>query len=146
MVNILRHAHSGLRWVALILLILAIVNAYTKWKSGKLVSEQDKKLNLYTLIAAHIQLLIGLALYFTSPKVVFAAEAMKNSAQRFFLVEHITVMILGIILITIGYSKAKRSATNTSTFKTIFWFYLIALILILSRIPWPFQDYGASWF
>lgn len=146
MVNILRHAHSGIRWIVLILLIVAIVNAYTKWKSGKLVSDKDKKINLFTLIFSHIQLLLGLVLYFTSPKVVFAAEAMKNSAQRFFLVEHIAMMIIAIILITIGHSRSKKAATNTSSFKTVFWFYLIALVLILVSIPWPFQSYGASWF
>lgn len=144
--NILTHAHSGLRWLVLIGLIVAIANAFTKWRNGSKFEAGDRKINVFAMVTTHIQLLIGFALYFISPRVVFDAASMKDAVARFFLVEHISLMLLAIILITIGFSKAKRTADDTQKFKTTFIFYLIGLLLILISIPWPFQQYGTSWF
>ncbi len=141
------HAHSGLRWVVLILLLAAIFNAFRKWRGKREHTESDRKLTLYALIATHIQLVLGLVLYFfVSPKVLFAAETMKDKIYRFFTVEHIFIMLIAITLITMGYSKAKRATTAIRKFKITFWYYLIALVLILASIPWPFMGYGTRWF
>ena len=70
MYNALSHMHSGLRWIALILLIFAIFNAVTRKKTG-LYEKKDKLINLFTMISLHIQLLTGLILYFISTKVHF---------------------------------------------------------------------------
>jgi hypothetical protein len=105
-----------------------------------------KKISLYTLILAHIQLLIGLALYFTSPKVVFDAVAMKDSILRFYLVEHISLMIVAIIILTIGYTKSKKLFALSGGAKKAFYYYLISLMLILISIPWPFRIPIAGWF
>jgi hypothetical protein len=142
MLEILKHAHSGFRWVVLILLITAIVTAFSKKKAGSPMKSEDKKLPLFTLIATHIQLILGIILYFISPYVVFAADTMKDSLKRFYTVEHILLMLIAIILITIGYSKGKK----TASWKPIFTYYLIGLILILISIPWPFRGLNAGWF
>jgi uncharacterized membrane protein len=143
----LKHAHSGIRWIFLALIIYAIINAYRKWKGGDQYTEGDRKLSLFTFISTHIQLLIGLILYFISPKVsTMSAAVMKEPIARFFTVEHISLMLIGIIIISIGHIKAKKLTDSTQKFKTTFLYFLIGFILILSRIPWPFQQYGASWF
>ena len=143
----LKHAHSGIRWIFLALIIYAVINAFIKWRSGAAYTESDRKAGLFTFIFSHIQLLIGLVLYFISPKVgSFSSAVMKEPVARFFTVEHLTMMLLGIILISIGYSKAKRAVDSTQKFKTTFIFFLVGLLVILSRIPWPFQQYGAGWF
>jgi fatty-acid desaturase len=140
------HLHSGLRWVILILLVMAIVNAAMKMNGSSPFSDRDRRLGLYALTGAHIQLILGFVLYFISPKVAFVAETMSNASLRFYTVEHISVMIIGIVLITIGYSRTKRATDDGKKFKNTFWFYLIGLLLILSRIPWPFQEgLGAGW-
>ncbi|HMP30480.1 MAG TPA: cytochrome B [Saprospiraceae bacterium] len=139
------HAHSGLRWIFLILILITLNIAVLNWLSKKPFWTENKKWALFTLIAAHLQLVIGLILYFISPKVIFAAEAMKDSITRFYLVEHVSTMIIGILFITIGYSKAKRQLVENSA-KTIVIYYGIGLLLILSRIPWPGSIYGSSWF
>ena len=145
----LKHAHSGIRWIFLALLIYAVINAFLKWRGNKAFLEGDRKLGLFTFITSHLQLTLGLILYFISPKVMTFSkdmgEVMKHPTDRFFAVEHITVMILGIILISIGYSSAKRAADSSTKFKKTFIFFLIGLILILSRIPWPPQ-HGSAWF
>lgn len=143
----LKHAHSGIRWILLLALLYAIFNAYTKWKSGAAYTEGDRKVGLIAFISSHIQLVLGLGLYMISPKVHAVGESvMKEPVARFFAVEHLAMMIIGIILISIGYIKAKKQTDGTQKFKTTFIYFAIGLLVILSRIPWPFQDYGASWF
>jgi len=146
MYEILRSAHSGLRWLVLFTLLWAIINSFGKTKGGITFSKKDKRKALFALIFTHIQFLIGLVLYFISPKVVFSGASMKDDVLRFFLVEHVSLMMLAIILITIGYSKAKRIAMDGKKFKTILIYYTIGLILILASIPWPFRNLGGSWF
>ena len=125
---------------------MAIINAIGKVNGSKSFGTGDRKLGLFALIFTHTQFLLGLILYFISPKVLFSGAAMKDSVLRFFLVEHISLMLIAVVLITIGYSKTKRAATDSKKFKLTFWFYLIGLILILAGIPWPFQNYGTNWF
>ncbi|MEM1406776.1 MAG: cytochrome B [Bacteroidota bacterium] len=144
--EILRHAHSGLRWLVLIFLFLAIVNAIGKMNGSKTFTTKDKKLGLFALIFTHTQFLLGIILYFLSPKVVFSGIAMKDSVLRFYLVEHLSLMTLAVVLITIGYSKSKKASTDSKKLKLIFGFFLVGLILILAGIPWPFQNYGTGWF
>lgn len=141
-----KHAHSGLRWVVLVLLILAIVNALGK-RNGGTVYPTKNKLALFALISVHVQLLLGLVLYlFLSPMVSFESGVMSEAVTRFYTVEHLVGMILGIILVTVGYSKAKRQAGINKGWKTIAIFYTIGLLVILASIPWPFRDMGAGWF
>lgn len=142
--NILIKSHSGLRWIVLALLVAAIVNAAMKKKSGT-YSAGDKKLNLFAMMFLHIQLLIGFALYFTSPKVNFDLM-FESSMLRFYGLEHVFGMLLAIILATIGYSKSKRADNNNKKHRTIFIAYFFALILIVASIPWPFRNLGGGWF
>jgi hypothetical protein len=135
----LTHAHSGWRWIVLILLLTAIFQAF--FQSGK-----KTKLPLFAMIATHIQLVLGIILYFISPKVLFAAETMKVPLNRFYTVEHNTLMLLAIVLITLGYGKWKRADTVENSAKKVATYYLIGLILILAGIPWPFRNLGAGWF
>lgn len=144
LLNILIRAHSGLRWIALLLLVVAIVNALMKKKSGAYTAS-DKKINLFAMIMLHIQLLIGLVLYAISSKVNF--EFMfQSSMNRFYGLEHAFGMLLGIILATVAYSKSKRDDNPTRQHRTVFVGYFFALILIVASIPWPFRNLGAGWF
>jgi uncharacterized membrane protein len=146
MYNGLLHAHSGLRWVVLVLLIAALVKAFSGWKGQRSYEKSDRLTALFALIFTHIQLLIGFALYFMSPKVKFADGMMQSSLFRFYTVEHLITMLLGIVLITIGFSTAKRAVDAVQKHKKIAVFYGIGLLLILVGIPWPFRALGAGWF
>ena len=147
MYQFLEKFHSGMRWIVLIMLVLAIVNALLKMRSKSAFGPTDKKWGLFALISTHIQFLVGLVLYFISPWVQFGANTMKETAIRFYTVEHITIMILAIVLITVGYSKSKRQTEDHKKFKTLFTFFVIGLLLILAGIPWPFREaLGAGWY
>lgn len=144
MYKMLLHAHSGLRWLVLLFLVLAIAGAWSAW--SKKADYPAGKMPLLGLIFTHVQLLLGFILYFISPKVQFASGVMKDSMLRFYTVEHISLMLIAIVLITMGYSKAKRQTEQARGHKTIYTYYLIGLVLILVSIPWPFRDLGAGWF
>jgi uncharacterized membrane protein YphA (DoxX/SURF4 family) len=147
MYNILARSHSGLRYVALFLLIFAIVNAIGG-KKRNTYEKKDKMINLFAMIFLHVQLLLGLILYFISGKVSFAEGWMKVPQARFFGLEHGLMMVIAIVLVTIGRKKAEKSTEIAGKHKKILIWYTIALILIFAAIPWPFRaNLGVStWF
>ena len=141
MYNIVRSLHSYWAYIVLLVLIIAAVNAIIKTLGDKDYEANDFRKALFTLILSHIQLLIGLVLYFVSPRLQMFSELgmgeiMKDSVNRLYLVEHPLINIIAVALITIGYSKHKKKLTSKAKSKTIAIFYTIALLLFLSRIPW----------
>lgn len=142
--NAIVHAHSGLRWVVLALLLLAIVNGFLKSSKGTFTSK-DKLVAIMALAFTHIQVVIGFVLYFANGYYKLFSE-LSNSTARLYALEHPLTMLLGAIAITIGYSKSKRKTEDNAKFKTIAIWYTIGLVLILSRIPWPFLVETAHWF
>lgn len=141
------HAHSGWRWIVLILLLFAVVKMHRGWKKDKQYTEGDRKLALFAMIAYHIQFLVGWALFFISPKVNFGSSMMGHDMLRFFTMEHSVMMLLAFILITIGHSKSKKKDTDKQKFRMIAIFYTLALVIVLVAIPWPFREaLNASWF
>lgn len=136
----LLHAHSYIAFAALILLIVASLNGIIGMTSNKEFKDGDRKLSLFALIFTHIQLLIGLILYFNSPNVkVFdlpMGEIMKDANLRLYAIEHPLINIIAVVLVTIGFSRHKKMATSQAKFKSIAIMYALGAILILSRIPW----------
>jgi hypothetical protein len=138
--NILVHAHSGLRYVVLALLIAAIFTAYSKWQNS---DAGDSKVYLFAFISTHVQLLLGLLLLVMSPKVNFSM--ISDKLYRFFSIEHGFMMLIAIILITVGRIRSKKLA-GAEKHRTVLFFYTMSLIIILAAIPWPFRGLGAGWF
>ena len=88
---------------------------------------------LYQLIAGRFGIKNGL------PEGV---ELMKDKFFRFYWVEHPLMMFIAIALITVARGKAK-----VLNYKATDWLLLIALLLILAAVPWPFRDIvGRPWF
>lgn len=147
------HLHNVLRWVILILLLLSIFKSYSGWMGKKVFSPGDRKLWLFTMIFAHITLLIGLYQLLAGRIGIFTTDLpagtsiMKDKTLRFFWVEHPFGMIISIILITLGYGMSKKPVTDQVKYRKAFWYFLIALIFILATVPWPFRDIvGRPWF
>jgi NADH:ubiquinone oxidoreductase subunit 2 (subunit N) len=140
MYETIKNVHSILAYAALGLLLLASFNAIFGLSSKKLFKYKDLRLSLFTLIICHIQLLIGLVLYFVSPLGADQLGNMKDAAMRLTSLEHPLINIIALALITIGWSKHKKEESNNGKFKKIAVFYTLGLLLILSRLPW------ANWF
>ena len=133
--------HSGWAYITLIILIVAVVNAIIGLTANKEFKDKDLRISLFTLIVTHIQLLIGVLAFFTTSQFTFLKDkgmgaAMKEPEIRLVIMEHPLMMILAVVLITMGFSKHKSKTTDSAKFKTISIFYGVALLFVLSRIPW----------
>lgn len=137
--------HSYWAYLALLMIVIASLNALFKFFSNKEFHPIDFRISLFTLIVMHIQLLIGIVLFFAADYVSLISEMgmknlMGNDLLRSNIVEHPLMMIIAVVLITIGYSKHKKKLTSKPKFKMLAIFYTLALICILAKIPW------ATWF
>jgi hypothetical protein len=143
----LLHLHSFLRWIALIAIVVMLFRSYTGLVKGRKFSAADNRWSLITLITFHLQVVIGFVLYFMNGWYA-QMDQMSNLIVRFFAAEHMVGMLAATILITIGRARAKRTQTQTLKFKTHLWFFLVAFVLVMISIPWPFLEVGAgrSWF
>ncbi|QYH39074.1 MULTISPECIES: hypothetical protein [Algoriphagus] len=135
----IQHLHSGLAYLALIALIIVIVLMLIGSLSGKEFTEKDRKIAMVAFILAHTQLLVGLILYFVSPvgfSLLTSGGAMSDPAARLTALEHPLINIIAIVLISIGYIRAKKLQSDRARFRSVYMMYAIGLVLILSRIPW----------
>lgn len=130
----MKHLHSTLAIILLLALVIAIIITAINYFGSK---PYNRKIALLGLISAHLQLVVGLIYYYSLGYFsMFSSGVMKDPTLRFKLIEHPLTMIIAIILITVGYSKAKRATADYAANKTVFILYTIALIVVLSRIPW----------
>lgn len=135
-------AHSGWAYVVLLTLIITVINALVGISSKEPFGPKDRRIALFGLIATHVQFLIAMILYFTSPlgfsKIgeLGMGTVMKNPELRLTVIEHPFINLIAIVLITIGWSTHKKASESPAKFKKIAIFYALGLLLILSRIPW----------
>lgn len=141
MYTVLQSLHSYWAYLVFVILAVATFNALFKFFAGKEFSPFDFRISLFTLIVSHIQLIIGIILFFAADYIGIIKESgmgvvMKNADLRDKIIEHPTTMIIAIVLITIGYSKHKKKLTSKPKFKLLAIFYTLAFILVLAKIPW----------
>lgn len=146
----LLHLHNLMRYVIIILLVVTVVKSFIGWFSKKEYTPLDDKLSLFLFISSHIQLLVGLVLYFMSPIVEVALgnmkQAMSDTALRFWSVEHISSMILGIVIISLGRIMAKKANTSGSKYRRQAVYFTLGMVIIFSAIPWPWSVIARPWF
>ena len=136
MYDFIQKFHSGWAYLALLVLLVTIINSWIGMTSKKEFTPKDRKIAMFGLIATHIQLLVGLILWFVSPLGKAAFGNMSDASTRLTSLEHPLINIIAIVLITIGWSRHKKAGTNEAKFKSIALFYSLGLALILIRIPW----------
>lgn len=140
------HLHNLLRWIILVLLLVSIVKAYTGWQSKRIFSASDKKVWLFTMISAHTTLLLGLYQVafgrygFLSAGLPEGVSLMKDKFYRFFWIEHPVGMLIAIMLITLGHGMARKAVSDEVKYRKAFIYFLLALVVILATIPWPFRE------
>jgi hypothetical protein len=136
MYEIIQKFHSGWAYLTLLILVVAVLNVVIGFVSKKEFVSKDRKIALFALIVTHIQILVGVILYFVSPLGLASFGQMADKALRLTSLEHPLINILAVVLITIGWSKHKKQEGGESKFKTFSIYYSLGLLLILSRIPW----------
>ena len=138
--DVIKTVHSYWAFLVIIILTLIVINSIIAKFSGRAFNTKDLRLSLFGLIFSHIQFLIGLILYFTSPWFnqfyQIGMDLLKNAESRLYLIEHPLINIVAIIFITLGWSLHKRQLDSSKKFLRIGIFYGLGLIFLLSRIPW----------
>ncbi|WP_232324645.1 cytochrome B [Pedobacter cryoconitis] len=129
--EILKSAHSGWRYLVIILLLVAFINALMGYVGKKPYTEGNRKLNVFALISAHIQFVLGLVIYFMHDWYKGDSSV---AIQRYWKMEHVSMMLIAIILITVGNARSKKGVTASAKHKTIFIFFGLALLLITGAI------------
>ncbi|HEY1115389.1 MAG TPA: hypothetical protein VGE66_17575 [Chitinophagaceae bacterium] len=144
--NVLLHLHSVGRWIVLILLIIAIFNSMVAGKRPYI--RTDARTGLILTIFADLMLLIGLVLWFVGPwgysliQQKGMGAVMSNPVERFFVMEHNVGMLIAIVLMHIGKAQGKKAIGDKAKHRRTMIFYLLALVIILASIPWPFREVG----
>lgn len=151
--TILNNIHNIMRWIVLLFGLLTLLSGLSGLGGKKDFTHGDKRTALYFMISVDIQLLLGLALYFfrgywrnfSSGQM---GAIMKDPVQRFWTIEHITGMLIAIILVHVGYAGIKGKKPHVAKFRRLFWCTFIALILMVASSPWPFRTAGVArpWF
>ncbi len=146
------HLHSVLRWILLLLLLVALYKSFADRNNA--FTAGHKKTGLFLMICADVMLLVGLYQWFTGPWGLKSIQSngmsvvMKDPLLRFFAMEHFVGMLLGIIFIHVGYTFSKKNIPDSVKHKRTLLFYGLALLIIVVFIPWPFRTVGAgrTWF
>lgn len=141
MYNGLLITHSYLRYIILIMLVVVIITSLAGLINKKPYTDTDNKLGLFLFISTHLQLLLGLILFFISPVVQFSGEAMKDPSTRYWLVEHNTAMIIAIVFITLARTTSRKMTTGEAKHKRMLIFNVIALAIIILTISISGRDF-----
>jgi len=143
MITGITHLHSLLRWLALIAIVIAIFQSLRGMTGGKEYTAKDNRWSLITLITFHLQLVLGLVLYFGKGWYTQLGD-MSNAVVRFWSLEHLVAMLIAIALVTIGRVSAKKTSSARVKHKRHFWYFTIAFLIVLANIPWPFREPGIA--
>jgi hypothetical protein len=144
MENTLIAIHNILRWMVLLSALYAITKSVRGLMFNRPFTSQENRSHAIFVASCHLQLLLGIILYFIGPRVQAAlqngmGEAMKNSESRFWAVEHIIGMITGILIIQIGRIVSKKAANDASKHRKAIIYFSIGLLIILLTIPWKYS-------
>ncbi|MBD0257846.1 MAG: hypothetical protein ICV83_19195 [Cytophagales bacterium] len=135
--------HSWLRWGVVLTLLVTLLVSLTGWLTRRPYTRSDAALRSLTTSVAHLQLLVGFALYFQSPIATYFREnpgpATGNPEVTFFGIIHVSMMLVAVVVLTLGSSLGKRAATDARKHRTVALCFLAGAVLILLAIPWPFS-------
>jgi len=143
MITGLLHLHSALRWVIIVLILVTLVRAFLNRTNSEFGVQY--KLGLFSMIALHVQLLIGLGLLINGHWAEYKVEGLKS----FIMMEHTSMMIAAVVLGTLGHSLSKRADDVATKYRKQFIFFGLSFVIIMAMIPWPcLRNFGEvyNWF
>jgi hypothetical protein len=135
--------HNLLRWAVVLFGVWTLINALTGYFGKRSYTANDNRNNLFFMISCDIQLLIGLILYFSNgwfDKLKNFAQYKAIPSERFFAMEHMSMMLLAWVLVHVGRATVKKAGTDAAKHKKMLIFFGLAIVLILASIPWPFRE------
>ncbi|MBK8049041.1 MAG: hypothetical protein IPK16_19185 [Anaerolineales bacterium] len=133
--------HNLMRWVVVILAIYALVRVYMGWLGKKEFTETDRKALSFSSIGLDIQVLLGLVVYFMGGWFnVFGNMGSASGKVRFYGVEHITMMLIAVVLAHLGVVMSKKAATPAGKFKRAAIYVTLSVLAVLVGIPWQYSN------
>ena len=151
-IDFLRLLHSLLRWLVLFSVAIAGFVSLVGYLRKQPIIVWERSLTILAMVLCHVQLVLGLAMYALRYKsyAILTPRGFQTSLSasviRYWKYEHIAVMIIAIALVTIGRLVSKKAKTEPGKQLRIAIFYLVALLLMLMMMPWPFREgFGRSW-
>ncbi len=133
-------AHNVVRWLVVIAGVVAAVRAWRGWMSRATWKEADLNTGRAFVNVISLQFVLGLVLYAVSPLVrqgmADMGTAMRTTGIRYFMVEHVVMMLVSIALAHIGLAKVKKATTDSARFQAATIWWGIAVASVLGFIPW----------
>jgi hypothetical protein len=151
MYGVILIVHSWNRWLVLVSAVATLTLAIRGRSTGRQWSRTDQRLALVFISALDVQAVLGSLLYFVLSPIVpktlseFKA-AMHVGALRFFAIEHITMMVLALVVAHGAWAYSKRAVSASARQRRVTWGVALTLLLILSAIPWPWTAAGRPLF
>ena len=139
MYSIIIFLHNLARWIVLATAIYALVRMYRGWLGKRAWQEADRKAGFYFSMAYDVQVLIGVILTIVSPLVTAILNAPQQAMQvdeLRLVVEHIPLMVIGLVIVHLTSVLSKRSESDLGKFRRAAIGYSLALIVTLLAIPW----------
>ncbi len=147
MYPILLALHSWTRYAVVASLLYTMLRSLYGWLAKAEYKSLDNTARSLAVSAVHIQVLIGLTLYFSSPLLDYFRSDIKAGMAvpelRFFGSIHIALMLVASVILTIGGAKARRITDDTQRFRTVAFYFLAAAVIIALAVPWPFSPFAA---
>jgi len=110
MIPILFQAHSGWRYLVLLVAVVAVVKLLIGWVSNGKWSSLDQRLGMALPIILDIQLLLGLVLFLMAPSAWF-------SGRNVSVGEHLGTMLLAIIAAHVAWARVKKNESSAAKFQ-----------------------------
>jgi hypothetical protein len=139
--------HSLLRWLVLAFALVAVFRAFSGVFSRRPWTPLDDRAGRLFILGLDIQTLVGLILYgllspITRTAMSDMGMAMKDPLLRFYVVEHLVLMIGAVALAHIGRARLRKATGDLARHRTAAIFFTLTLLLILLGTPWPFRAIG----
>lgn len=136
--------HAWVRWAVVLTGLVAVTRAAA---AGPMWTRADTRVGRFFVGAVDLQMTLGLVLYLAVSPLTRAAlanvgAAMHDKVLRFWAIEHITGMLIGVTLVHIGHVRTRRLADGASRHRAALRWFGAGLLAILITMPWPFLPYG----
>jgi hypothetical protein len=133
--------HSWLRWVALVAGMGVTLAAVRDRGTSEGLARMDRW-GLALVTALDLQMLVGLLLYLVLSPVMMAirenlGEAMRNPVSRFWAVEHISTMVVAVVLVHVGRVLGRKGKTPEAKRMRMLVCFGIATLAMIAATPWP---------
>ena len=128
-------------WTSILFVIVAIIVCLKSFNGllyKKVYTRNNHRLEIAFIILLYLGLILGIILYFFinvqhKQKMLSYEEALENSEQKFWAIEHFCVMLIGLILSQIGKIFTGKSISDLNKFKySLFYYGMATLITFIS--------------